>query len=172
MHSTGCEADQGVHQGGQDEARQHGGGAGHHGVRLFQGASSIALSEHDYVMADIKKEVTDWEEHGSQEARDEEDEDTEEEGEEEDIGDGYDEEEQEEGKERWFNLSQLAEVRNTPASSSASKNILLIKDTNDYEKLQWKTQLHTIDKTSPFYIEIQSQFNWQATKANNYKSSG
>ena len=113
MHSTGCEADQGVHQGGQDEARQHGGGAGHHGVRLFQGASSIALSEHDYVMADIKKEVTDWEEDGSHEAREEEDEDTEEEGEEDEDIDGYEEEEEEqeeEGKERWFNLSQLAEV--------------------------------------------------------------
>ena len=112
MHSTGCEADQGVHQGGQDEARQHGGGAGHHGVRLFQGASSIALSEHDYVMADIKKEVTDWEEDGSHEARKEEDEDTEEEGEEDEDIDGYEEEEEqeEEGKERWFNLSQLAEV--------------------------------------------------------------
>ena len=151
MHSTGCEAGQGVHQGGQDEARQHGEGAGHgHGVCLFQGASSIALSEHDYVMPDIKKEMTDWEEDGSQEARDEEDEDTEEEGEEEDIGDGYDEEEQEEGKERWFNLSQLAEVRNTPSTSSASNNILLIKGTPDYEKLQWKTRLHTIKKTSPF----------------------
>merc|ERR1719341_251637 len=118
MHSTGCEAGQGVHQGGQDEAQQHGGGAGHHGVCLFQGASSIALSEHDYVMADIKKEVTDWEEDGSQEARDEEDEDTEEEGEEEDIGDGYDEEEEEEGKERWFNLSQLAEVSIAEGTSS------------------------------------------------------
>ena len=111
MHSTGCEAGQGVHQGGQDEVRQHGGGAGHHGVRLFQGASSIALSEHDYVMADIKKEVTDWEEDGIQDAREEEDEDTEEEGEEEEDIDGYEEEHEiEEGKERWFNLSQLAEV--------------------------------------------------------------
>ena len=95
MHSTGCEAGQGVHQGGQDEERQHGGGgAGHRGVRLFQGASSIALSEHDYVMADIKKEVTDWEEDG----REEEDEDTEEEGEEDEDVDGYEEEgEEEEG---------------------------------------------------------------------------
>ena len=63
-------------------------------------------------MADIKKEVADWEEDGKQESREEEEEegeDTEDEGEEEDI-DGY---EEEEGKERWFNLSQLAEVRNT-----------------------------------------------------------
>ena len=114
MHSTGCEEGQGVHQGGQ---LHHGGRAGHHGVHLFQGASSIALSEHDYVMADIKKEVADWEEDGKQEAREEEEEegeDTEDEGEEEDIDDyEEEEEEEEEGKERWFNLSQLAEVRNT-----------------------------------------------------------
>ena len=121
MHSTGCDADRGVHQGGgQDEALHHGEGAGHHGVRLCQGASSIALSEHDYVMADIKKEVSDCEENGNQmEARaeeDNEDEDTEdeEEEEEEDIDEYEDEEEElEGGKERWFNLSQLAEVRNT-----------------------------------------------------------
>ena len=112
MHSTGCEEGQGVRQGGHDEPLHCGGRAGHHGVHLFQGASSIVLSEHDYVMADIKKEVADWEEDGKQEAREEEEEegeDTEDEGEEEDI-DGY---EEEEGKERWFNLSQLAEVRNT-----------------------------------------------------------
>ena len=47
-------------------------------------------------MADIKKEVADWEEDGKQEVREEEEEedgeDTEDEGEEEDI-DGYEEEE-------------------------------------------------------------------------------
>ena len=71
-------------------------------------------------MADIKKEVSDCEENGNQmEARaeeDNEDEDTEdeEEEEEEDIDEYEDEEEElEGGKERWFNLSQLAEVRNT-----------------------------------------------------------
>ena len=64
-------------------------------------------------MADIKKEVIDWDEDGKQEELHE---NNEEDDEEEDIDD-YDEEEDEEeedveqdGRERWFNLSQLAEV--------------------------------------------------------------
>ena len=109
MHSTGCEAGQGVHQGGEDGGKHHQRGADH-GVRLY--ATSIALSEHDYVMADIKKEVADLEEDENPEPREvgDEEEDFEDEGEgeeEDDLDDGY---EEQEGEERWFNLSQLAEV--------------------------------------------------------------
>ena len=112
MNSTGCE---GFRQGGdgdhQGSGGQHVGGQGAHVLR--GAASSIVLSEHDYVMADIKKEVIDWDEDGKQEELPE---NNEEDDEEEDIDD-YDEEEDEEeedveqdGRERWFNLSQLAEV--------------------------------------------------------------
>ena len=112
MSSTGCE---GFRQGGdgdhQGSGGQHVGGQGAHVLR--GAASSIVLSEHDYVMADIKKEVIDWDEDGKQEELPE---NNEEDDEEEDIDD-YDEEEDEEeedveqdGRERWFNLSQLAEV--------------------------------------------------------------
>ena len=94
MHSTGCEE---VHNGGQDGGLHHGGQAGHHGVHLtFQGASNIVLSEHDYVMADIKKEVVDWEDVGKQE---EEGDVTEDEGDEEEDIDGDEEEEEEEEEE-------------------------------------------------------------------------
>ena len=116
MNSTGCE---GFLQGAGGE--HHGsGGPGQGAQQLGGAASSIVLSEHDYVMADIKKEVIDWDEDGKQgELHKSNEEDGEEEEEEEDIDD-YDEEEEEEeeedveqdGRERWFNLSQLAEVWN------------------------------------------------------------
>ena len=107
MSSTGCE---GFRQGGDGDHH----GSGGQGAHVLRGAaSSIVLSEHDYVMADIKKEVIDWDEDGKQEELPE---NNEEDDEEEDIDD-YDEEEDEEeedveqdGRERWFNLSQLAEV--------------------------------------------------------------
>ena len=109
MSSTGCE---GFRQGG-DGDHQGSGGPGQGAHILREAASSIVLSEHDYVMADIKKEVIDWDEDGKQEELPE---NNEEDDEEEDIDD-YDEEEDEEeedveqdGRERWFNLSQLAEV--------------------------------------------------------------
>ena len=109
MNSTGCE---GFRQGG-DGDHQGSGGPGQGAHMLRGAASSIVLSEHDYVMADIKKEVIDWDEDGKQEELHENNEEDDEE--EEDIDD-YDEEEEEEeeveqdGRERWFNLSQLAEV--------------------------------------------------------------
>ena len=106
MNSTGCE---GFRQGGDGD--HHGsGGQGAHILR--EAASSIVLSEHDYVMADIKKEVIDWDEDGKQEELHENNEEDDEE--EEDIDDYDDDDEEEEveqdGRERWFNLSQLAEV--------------------------------------------------------------
>ena len=109
MNSTGCE---GFLQGAGGE--HHGSGGPGQGAQLLRGAaSSIVLSEHDYVMADIKKEVIDWDEDGKQEELHE---NNEEDGEEEEDIEDYDEEEEEEedveqdGRERWFNLSQLAEV--------------------------------------------------------------
>ena len=109
MNSTGCE---GFLQGGGGDHH----GVGGQGAHILRGAaSSIVLSEHDYVMADIKKEVIDWDEDGKQEELHE---NNEEDGEEEEDIDDYDEEEEEEeeedveqdGRERWFTLSQLAEV--------------------------------------------------------------
>ena len=103
MNSTGCE---GFLQVGGGDGQGVGGGQGAHMLR--GAASSIVLSEHDYVMADIKKEVIDWDEDGKQEELHE---NNEEDGEEEEDIEDYDEEEEEEdGRERWFNLSQLAEV--------------------------------------------------------------
>ena len=117
MNSTGCEgflqASGGDHHGGggqHDGGQLDGDGQGAHILR--EAASSIVLSEHDYVMADIKKEVIDWDEDGKQGELHENNEEDEEE---EDIDDYEEEEEEEEdveedGRERWFNLSQLAEV--------------------------------------------------------------
>ena len=110
MNSTGCE---GFLQGAGGE--HHGSGGPGQGAHMLRGAAScIVLSEHDYVMADIKKEVIDWDEDGKQEELHENNEEDGEE--EEDIEDCDEEEEEEEedveqdGRERWFNLSQLAEV--------------------------------------------------------------
>ena len=117
MNSTGSE---GFLQGGGGD--HHGSGGQHDGGQLDgdgqgahilrEAASNIVLSEHDYVMADIKKEVIDWDEDGKQEELHE---NNEEDGEEEEDIEDYDEEEEEEDveqdkRERWFNLSQLAEV--------------------------------------------------------------
>ena len=111
MNSTGCE---GFLQGSGGD---HHGGGGQGAHILREAASSIVLSEHDYVMADIKKEVIDWDEDGKQEELHENNqEDGEEEEDIEDYDDVEEEEEEEEddvkqdGRERWFNLSQLAEV--------------------------------------------------------------
>merc|ERR1712004_893982 len=86
----------GDHHGGggqHDDGQLDGDGQGAHILR--EAASSIVLSEHDYVMADIKKEVIDWEEDGKQGELHEKNEE---------------EDEEQDGRERWFNLSQLAEV--------------------------------------------------------------
>ena len=139
MNSTGCE---GFRQGGDGD--HHGsGGQGAHILR--EAASSIVLSEHDYVMADIKKEVIDWEDDGRQgelHKSNEEDDTDDEEEEEEDIDD-YDEEEEEEdeecGRERWFNLSQLAEVRSSVNLHIFYKNILLLIFYGPSEKCEKST---------------------------------